>query len=176
MSRNAARGFTLMEIMVALALSGLVALGVHAVFTTMSDGASRASAASASLDAVANQSRLLRALVADIETSNGAGEFAGDSLVAVFTTWCMTPRGWKERCRLTVAVQQAADSPELALSADNATILTLPVAENAELRYLSTLTAGGQWSALWPSSPVLPRAIGIVSARDTLILRIGERG
>ena len=67
MRASSAPGFTLIEVLVALLLSGIVAIGVHDIFGTLANGASRVTLSGEAIDAEANADRFLRALVANTE-------------------------------------------------------------------------------------------------------------
>jgi prepilin-type N-terminal cleavage/methylation domain-containing protein len=171
-------GFTLIEVIVAMALSGLVALGVHAVFASMTDAAALIGSAGRELDTEANKSRLLHAIVEQAETA-GLAEvgFGGDSTQATFSTWCLTPKGLSERCIASlVIVSQGTRGHLLARLSTGEAYSLLTVSPDAELRYLSDRASGSHWTSRWARGELLPRAIGIMSARDTIILRIGDRG
>jgi hypothetical protein len=48
--------------------------------------------------------------------------------------------------------------------------------ERCELRYLKDASTRGTWFRSWGTGISAPIAIGVIVDRDTLILRIGERG
>lgn len=51
MRASSAPGFTLIEVLVALLLSGIVAIGVHDIFGTLANGASRVTLSGEAIDA-----------------------------------------------------------------------------------------------------------------------------
>lgn len=177
MRRKSLAGFTLIEVLVALVLSGLVAVGVHDVFATMSRAASQTSAASRALDTDATKARLLRGLVADMETTGSLDtEFGGDSVRAEFTSWCLTSHGWGERCRVVFALEEVNRVTTLRVHFGEDSVSLQTVSSESRLLYLTDLSAGGGWSPRWNRGPLLPRAIGLLSPHDTVIMRIGGRG
>jgi prepilin-type N-terminal cleavage/methylation domain-containing protein len=178
MRASSAPGFTLIEVLVALLLSGIVAIGVHDIFGTLADDATRVTAGGEAIDAVANADRFVRALVANTETDFDPGsEFGGGSTAAVFTSWCQTQHGWLERCRVTLSIEPHSARDVLVAHLSTGESLQLREFDaGAQLRYLADLTAGGQWTDRWTPGPLVPRAIGVVDERDTVVLRIGDRG
>jgi hypothetical protein len=89
----------------------------------------------------------------------------------------MTSRGWLEPREVRIRLQMAGDAKTVLLLIAGSDSLDIRAAQSdAELAYLSDFDAGGQWTSQWTSLISLPRAIGILSARDTVILRIGDRG
>lgn len=171
-------GFTLIEVLVALLLSGIVAMGVHDIFGTLSDGASRVSASGEAVDATANADRFLRALVANVESDGDSqSEFGGTSTETAFTSWCQTVHGWLERCRVSLSTESRDHETVLVGRLSIGGTVDLRRLEGgAEFRYLADITAGSQWADRWTHGALTPRAIAIVSARDTVVLRIGDRG
>ena len=173
-------GFTLVELLVALMVGGVAILGARAVFASLADHADRVLEVAAISDREANGERTLRALVGDLDMgSTTATTFGGDAHEARFTSWCSTPSGWKERCviRLAVLPRDASDGSSVVVVFPDGQMLPL-LAANAGmgLRYLRDATNGGTWFERWGTGITAPLAIGIVTDRDTLILRIGERG
>lgn len=188
-------GFTLLEMVIALALGGVVLLGVRLISTQLADTARRLDEVAAASDRTANGERLLRALVGRMEigTSDEA-TFGGDEREARFTSWCEVPAGWLERCQVALTVLPTGDARLAASMAtgrvEDAAVLVRGFGA-AELRYLSDAGAGGTWFRSWGRGITAPLAIGIVLHRDTtvleavtgrrrtgdtLIVRIGERG
>lgn len=172
-ARNA---FTLIEVLVALALTGLVAVIVRNVYAALGDGQSRVSAAGRTLDETANGDRLLRSLIAAAEVSEER-RLIGDRDTVAFASWCMTPQGWLEVREVSVRLVESGEMKRVIVVIEGMdSVSVLSVDRNAELRYLNSLESGGQWAAGWTSRLSLPRAIGVMSLRDTVILRIGDRG
>ncbi len=187
------RGFTLLEVVVALALGGIVLLGAWRLLEALGGEAERITAGAMAADADANGERLLRSLVRGLEIGTpGSGAFGGEPNEAHFTTWCDAPTGWQERCAVTLAIEplardargdppaERAGTPALwglvaHVSAGAGTVLLRDVRPGG-LRYLVSPARGGEWFRIWGEGITAPLAIGVVRARDTLIVRIGERG
>jgi prepilin-type N-terminal cleavage/methylation domain-containing protein len=189
------RGFTLIEVLIALAIGGMVLLGAHALLTALADEEHRISATAAVTDAAANGERLLRALVGQIEVgTDESAPFEGTPAAARFTTWCEVPAGWQERCAVTLAIESAAgDSLAndlhdgathfsraaralVARFADGRAVVLDRAVEPDGLRYLESAAHGGHWFRVWGAGITAPLALGVLRGRDTLIVRIGERG
>jgi prepilin-type N-terminal cleavage/methylation domain-containing protein len=174
-------GFTLVELLVALVVGGVAILGARAVLAALGDQAERVSEAAASSDRTANGERTLRALVGNLEIGTTPDvSFGGDERQVQFTTSCPTASGWQERC----AVRLVALSPD-SLTGKAIVAGILPTGEILPLltgvtgprfRYLRDAGNGGTWFRTWGNGITAPIAVGIVTERDTLILRIGERG
>ena len=176
--RSSPGGFTLLEVVVALALSGLVLLGARLMLEQVGDGAERVSAAAAGADRDANAERTLRDLVSRIEVSSRAGrKVTGNAQGVSFSTWCDVPAGWQERCDATLGLVRAGPTNVLALAAPQVGVQ--PVRRGfakGTVLYLTDAAGGGAWVRSWSSALAAPLAIAVAMDGDTLILRIGERG
>jgi len=182
-------GFTLIEVVVALAVGALVLIVARTLLETLSDHAHAAITAAGDADRAANAELRLRAAVAQVEVgTKDVSELEGDARVARFTSWCATPDGWLERCATTLrlarrsshpddATNRAADSIELVLEqADREPLVVRRATRSARLLYLTSAAAGGHWLPAWTTGISAPLAIGVVLDADTLALWIGERG
>ena len=171
------RGFTLVEVVVALAISALVILAARMLLENLGSGAERIERATRDADQDANGERLLRALVGQIEVGARRETFGGDEQSAQFTSWCRSPRGWLERCRITLSIEMADGAPALTTTLpENDRVVLYRARHTLRLRYLVDPSAGGTWFVKWGDGLLVPRAIGVVADSDTLIIRIGERG
>ena len=169
---------TLIEVMVALLVSGIVLLGARLILDALTDQALRITDSAVVADREANGDRVLRGLAERLEVGTARGtEFAGDPATATFTSWCEVPAGWLERCAVTLAIQH--DSTALALvartSRGDSIVLRRGFRQGA-IRYLETPANGGSWIRVWGAGITAPVAFGVILDRDTLIVRIGERG
>jgi prepilin-type N-terminal cleavage/methylation domain-containing protein len=170
------RGFTVLEVIVALAAGVVALLSARAMLTGIADGAHTIALASDSLDRGANGERLLRALVRQVETTADGGEFGGDERTVRFTTWCTVPGGWQERCRAAVTFGDVDGDEALLVMTTVDGILPLRRGiTTGALRYIGDAARGGRWLHVWGEGISTPVALGIVLDADTLILSIGER-
>lgn len=171
-------GFTLIEVVVALVVSAIVMLGARAMLGEVGDDALRISAETRRLDAEANGERMMRSLARQLDLGTGeASQFGGDPRQVSFASWCDVPSGWRERCAVTLTLEPIAGKSALVVRTSKGAALVVRNGVVAgELRYLTTVTAGGEWIRVWGAGITAPLAIGIILDRDTLIVPIGERG
>jgi len=175
---RARRGFTLVEVTVALAVGALVVLLAYRVYGGVLDGAARALAAQQDVARAANARRLLTALAQGIEVGPVPGSgFHGSRERVTFTTWTVGARGWAERWRVSVfasdgvlRVQGLAPEP-------------LQLADSVEalgIDYLLDFGAAERWGQAWMSEVSTPVALRLRVAHpgrtDTLLLLVGPRG
>ena len=171
-------GFTLIEVVVALVVSAIVMLGARAMLGEVGDDAHRIATETARLDAEANGERTMRALVRQLDLSSGEGsQFAGDPRQVTFASWCEVASGWRERCAVTLTMEPLAGKSALVIRTSKGVALVVrDRIGTGELRYLTTVTGGGEWIRVWGAGITAPLAIGVILDRDTLIVPIGERG
>lgn len=173
-------GFTLVEVMVALVVMGVVLVGARTMLGQIADDADRIAGAAREADRDANAEGLLRAVAGRLDVSPVAGSqirFEGDVQGARFHSWCEVPDGWLERCDATLGFIQLEGAPALALSLSTGE--TVPLRRGfrtGEILYLREAGNGGDWVKTWGATITAPLAFGIVADGDTAIIRIGERG
>lgn len=169
------RGFTLVELLVALAMSGLVLFGTAGLVERTQELSDRVVSLADSSIADAAAADLLFALAARAEV--GAGElhaFAGDPREASFPTWCERVGGWIERCRARLGFADGTSGARvLTVAFDaNAPIALATVKSTAHFAYLVHGSNGVQTYTTWGDGISRPDAVVIVSI-DTLVLPIG---
>jgi prepilin-type N-terminal cleavage/methylation domain-containing protein len=179
-------GFTLVELMVALTLAGLVVLTAHRLFAAAGDAGRTLRAARAALDRQSNARRWLAATFLSLDVgSDSAGSFEGRSDHVIFSAWELTPDGWFERRRVSLGqagqhlVAQVLPGESVVL-ADSITSL--------DIDYLLEPGAESRWVREWVSPVSAPLAVrmriawagcgnrGVGCAVDTLLFLIKERG
>lgn len=172
-------GLTLIELIVAITISGIVLLGARALWETLAASVDRLHTQATLAERQANGERLLRSLVGRLEVgTDRSTEFAGDERHVTFTTWCDMPAGWQERCTADLAIEpDSANTVALVarLSTGEVVVLERGFATGA-LRYLNDPIGGGVWFRIWGHGITAPLAIGVITDTDTAIVRIGERG
>lgn len=172
-------GFTLLEVMVALVIAAVVAVGARAVLVRLADDADRVTAAAAEADRAANAERTVRTAVDRLEQSMpDSVRFRGGPRAARFVTWCDVPAGWQERCDATLGIVALDGGDALALTLSTGEMVALRRGlPRARLRYLRDAGGGGAWADAWDSDVTTPLAIGLfVEDEPPTIFRIGERG
>ena len=173
-------GFTLVEVMVAVVVIGVVLVGARAMLGQVADAAARIAAAAEAADREANAEGLLRAMAARLELPREPERevaFEGTPRGARFHSWCEVPDGWLERCRASLGFIELEDGPALALRLSTGELVPLRRGfRSGEILYLREAGNGGVWMKEWGASIAAPLAFGIVIDGDTSIVRIGERG
>lgn len=172
------RGFTLLEVMVAIAISAVVLLGARTVTDTLVLHAELAREGTVTLDREANGRRLLRDLLLRSEVGVApTATFGGGEVALHLDTWCETARGWAEPCRATMTLVPAAEP-----GGRSSLLAVLSTGERLELAafvgpvrfdYLESAARGGNWARAWGPAATAPLAVRIAGASDTLILRTG---
>jgi prepilin-type N-terminal cleavage/methylation domain-containing protein len=176
-------GFTLVEVLVALAVGGLVILLAHRLFAAAGDASRAVTIAQIDLDRDANARRWLQAafLSLDVGTDSGTS-FEGRPDRVTFSSWLQTSDQWTERRRVELS---AADARFLAKVGGESVILT-PVVESVAFDYLLEPGADSKWVREWVSPVSAPLAVRVRVHRepaagsrapvDTVLFLIKERG
>lgn len=178
--RAARAGFTLVEVMVALVVMGVVLVGARTMLGQIADDADRITAAGADADREANAEGLLRAVAGRLEVSPLPGQevrFEGEPQGMRFHSWCEVPDGWLERCEASLGFIQLEGENVLALRLSTGEMVPLRRGfRTGELVYLRDAAAGGDWVSKWGASITAPLAFAVVVDGDTTLVAIGERG
>ena len=176
--RPSASGFSLLEVLTALALTGMVALLAHRLMTATIDGVRALDAARQAQDRRENGRRWLRAAFLSLQP-DGAGGFVGDPDRIQFTTWLQQPEGWFVEEAVTLAVRTGG------LWADHGSGEAVRLADAVlamECDYLLVPGADARWVRQWHSPLSAPLAVRLRLLRqdgvrvDTLLLLVRERG
>lgn len=171
-------GFTLIEVLVAMTIAGMLLLGARALLDQLADGAERTIQSADTWDRDANAERMLRRLVMQVEAAHeGSAGVVGSEEAARLTTWCEAPAGWRERCTVTIGFIPAGDELALAILLPGGALVEARRGVRAgALRYLYSADDGGIWLRSWTSEVSTPLALGVLIDGDTLVVWIGERG
>lgn len=188
------RGFTLVEVMVALAIGALVVLLAHRTFAVASELRGRVTERREAHDRAMNARRLLAQAFGSLEVSTVRNTgFRGMEDEVAFTTWLRDEIGAPVRKQVTLRMDAAADretdrrliavvapGPGAASSAPD-TLVLVPSASALALDYLLDFGADAAWVREWHSPASAPLAVRLRIARegeavDTLLLVIGPRG
>ena len=186
MNRN--RGFTLIEVMVALTIGAIVVLLGHRLFVGVTEGARRMIVARTALDRDANARRWLVEAFGSLEVGNSAG-FNGHANRVQFAAWQRSPEGWLLRKPIDLAVR---DRRLVAQLGSSQSLVLADSVSRIELDYLLEVgPEAGDPSAMpserasfvreWISPVSAPLAVRLRFTRmtgtaDTLLLMIGPRG
>lgn len=178
--RHGSRGFTLIEVMVALTLSAIVVLLAHQIFSGVLDGVGRLGTARAALARRANARRWLIEAFGSLQAgADSAGSFDGHRDQVGFTTWLrVAPSGLR---RERIVLGQLGTS---LVASDAGGVLTLADSvTQVRFDYLLEPGANTTWAGEWLSPVSAPLAVRLrityLGARpktDTLLLVIGGRG
>jgi len=170
------RGFTLIEVMVATAITGLVVLAAHRVFIGVADAARALAAAREDLDHAANARRWLKSTFLSLEPP-----FAGRSDRASFTSWQLSAGGWFEPRPTELSL---VGNRFLGKAGSETLLLTDGVIDVA-FDYLLDPGANSKWVREWISPVSAPLAMRVriagcgrqdVACVDTLLFLVKERG
>jgi prepilin-type N-terminal cleavage/methylation domain-containing protein len=175
MPHSRRHGFTLIEVLSALMLTGFVLLGALLLVDQISNGADRIAKESRRVSSEGNGNRLLRRLLLEASLGQDSVDmFRGDANNITMRSLCPTPNGWPEVCHVTLAIDVRADSS--IVTAELRPGLTFSLRRElgkAEFRYLGAPSSDSSWFKVWSSNASLPWAIGVVADRDTVVLSVG---
>jgi prepilin-type N-terminal cleavage/methylation domain-containing protein len=173
------RGFTLIELMVAIMLTGIVLLGARALWESLAVSVDRLQSQATADVRDMNGERLLRSLLGRLEVgTDQSSEFAGDEQHTTFTTWCDMPAGWQERCDVVLGIEPDSSAGlRLVARLSTGDVIALQRGfSTGTLRYLNDPIGRGVWFRIWGHGITAPLAIGVITDGDTAIVPIGERG
>jgi prepilin-type N-terminal cleavage/methylation domain-containing protein len=180
------RGFTLIEVLVALTITALVVLLAHQLFAAVADRGRTITAARTALDRAANARRWLEATFLSLDVgTDGASGFDGRPDHAGFSAWLLTADGWFERRQVVLG----ADKGRLqALVTPGTSIALMDSVTDMQFDYLLEPGAESRWVREWVSPVSAPVAVRIRIEKaecrrrdagcvvDTLLFLIKERG
>jgi prepilin-type N-terminal cleavage/methylation domain-containing protein len=174
------RGFTLIEIMVALVIGGLAVSGAAGLLHAIGHRGEDFSSAAEVHDRDANADRLIRTLVSNLDLRPRENpSIAGDGQRIVLHSWCTTPRGWIAPCRATLMFEQGSGGVtlqlDLATDRHDSVALSVRHGTSGHFRYLVSPDAGGTWTEAWTEVTV-PAAIAVIIDQDTLLAGVWTGG
>jgi prepilin-type N-terminal cleavage/methylation domain-containing protein len=175
-SRRKKRGVTLLELLIALSISGFAILGGVMLLDQLTDSGARIVASRMADARAGNGDRLFRRLLSDARASvDSTQRFIGDEHNASYLTVCDVPSGWPETCRATFTIDSLRDSSVVAAEVNGEGHFTLRrFAGTAHFRYLDLAARDSVWVRRWATSISLPTAIAIVTSVDTLVFALGS--
>lgn len=168
------RGFTVLELLVALAVGGMLVLMAHGAFGASVTLAAGLRERQTSHDEIAVTGQYLVAAFGGVDAaSEGSGGFSGGPTRIAFATW--TESGLE---RVTLAL---ADG-RLVATTETDTVRLMRVA-SMDADFLLEYGAVARWVRAWQSPVSAPLAVRLRLLRgdssgivDTLLLAIGPRG
>ncbi len=180
------RGFTLVEVLVALTIGAVVVLLAHQLFAAVVDHGKTLTSGRTALDRGANARRWLEATFLSLDVgTDGASGFEGRPAHAAFTTWLRTPDGWFERRVVSLAHQ---DDRLVATVTPGPAIALMDSIGDVAFDYLLEPGEESRWVREWVSPVSAPVAVRMRVTRgrgrgdggrvvtDTLLFLIKERG
>jgi prepilin-type N-terminal cleavage/methylation domain-containing protein len=173
-------GFTLIEVLVALAVGGVVVLLAHQLCMGVAASVQRLNQAREALDRTANARRWLTEALGSLAVGEKSEGFAGGTGAVHFGTWLPTAgRGFVPA---TVDLGARAGRLVATVSGRDSIVLASGVA-GAEFDYLLEAGADTRWGRGWTSAFTAPLAVrmrlihaGDPASVDTVLLLIGPRG
>ena len=170
-------GFTLVEILVASVVASIVVLAARGLYDALAASLDHVRRATATADGRANGDRVLRQLVRNAEAHvDPDSAFVGDAVAARFVSSCQSPRGWLERHPAALGIVDSARWSLVIVQcplADSTVAMRVP--GPVTLRYLTSEAQGSTWVDSWSAGQMPPRAIGIRTGHDMMILPLGVR-
>jgi len=170
------QGFTLIEVMVASAIAGIVIVVAHRIFTGVADGAKAVATARENLDRSANARRWLKATFLSLEPP-----FEGRANRASFTSWQLVPGGWFEQS----PTQLLRDGNHFLGTTGTVSLQLADSVSDVAFDYLLDPGADTKWVREWISPVSAPIAVRVRIAGcgrrdagcvDTLLFLVKERG
>jgi prepilin-type N-terminal cleavage/methylation domain-containing protein len=170
------RGFTLIEVMVAVAITTLVVLAAHRIFTGVADSARAVATSRESLDRQANARRWLKATFLSLEPP-----FEGHTDRVSFTSWQLAAGGWFE----PRPTELSRDGSRFIGKSGSLSLALADGASDVAFDYLLDPGANSKWVREWISPVSAPLAVRLritgcgkrdAGCVDTLLFLIKERG
>lgn len=171
-------GFTLVEVMLAIAIGGMLLATIHQVVVVTSDTAATMAQFIARNDQERNGRRWLRAALASIESPVGKEAFIGQPSEMEFTSWTLRGGGWYGRERIWLHVRDRR------LVAERSTSGQLVLADSVSavvFDYSLPSSSPMRWGHEWISEAALPLAVQIrlfrsreAGAVDTVLVPLRE--
>ena len=173
--RRTRHGFTLIELIAALSITGIALLGGVLLLDQLTDSSGRIVSSGSDAAREGNSDRVLRHLFLDARiTADSADRFRGDQGSMDFSTMCARPGGWIERCRATIAVDRRPDTSVVVAALSTGERLQLiRLVGPIELRYFDVSASDTSWRNVWAISITRPAAIGFVGSSDTVVFPLG---
>jgi prepilin-type N-terminal cleavage/methylation domain-containing protein len=168
-------GMTLIEIIAALAISGLALLGAILLLHQLTDTGARIGLSASTQASERNGARLLRQLLLDsFVTADSADWVRGDGQSVSLATSCQTSRGWRASCHAMLLVDSRRDSSVIFAETDvGESAALVRVAGVVTFAYFDAYAPDSAWTSHWSAGARMPAALGVLIGRDTIVYPIG---
>lgn len=169
-------GFTVVELLAALTVSVLIVAGARGLLAALHDSGSRTQRRTSSHDASQAGLLLLRDLFANASAAGDTARvFVGASRAVLFDSWCDSPYGGSERCRVEVAILESPNDATVSLRSGVESPISVPLASApVALIYLERSPSAARWLSEWGRSLHVPAAVGLLLSTDTLVFGVGR--
>lgn len=168
------RGFTLLEVVIALAIGGMVLLIARGVSDRLTVASSRVGALMRGAEFRVRGQWLLRSYLHQTDVSEERQLlFSGEPKKVSFVTRCIQPAGWSAECQATLTLAPGDSVVLLQASAGGHTVVIDSLPAGARFLFLTDAASGGAWVGRWAGAAAAPMALGIAARGDTEIVRVG---
>lgn len=163
------RGMTLIELIAAIAIAGLVMLGAVLLLDGVNTNVKRIEDDAELVTASGTTLGLLHQLLNDAASSVDTAErFVGDERGFACWTRCARAEGWMAPCRMVMTVTDSALHVSFA-SGEERTLQRY--GRGARLRYFDA--DRDAWRTAWDATATIPAAVAVIAGDDTLVYSLG---
>lgn len=156
------RGFTLLEVLIALLLAAIGVLTAHALFGPVVDGARQTARARRELDRRTNARRMLGSTLLSVEVGPApAVPFEGHPDQMTFSSWIPTADGWFELQPVKVGL----DGGQMVVTWPGSRTALRDSLTRLQLDYLLESGINARWVGVWISPVSPPLAVRVRSTR-----------
>ncbi len=170
--RSCRAGVTLIEVLVVLAVTGLIVAMAREVLDGAVESQRRLHRTAARNDSLSNDQDLIRDLLFAAEPEDSVSRFHGDSRRVEFPSWCLTGGGWLARCEATLSFEHAGGAFVMRAHTSLGDTGAMPVPADTRGFVFLRSDSATIWASEWSESTP-PRALGIASSRAVIVLRSG---
>ncbi len=166
-----ARGFTVIEVTIALLVSAFVVLIAREIVQALGDTSVRVRSEASSSTARAHARDVLRHSLMMARVGDST-EFVGSDSLVSFETYCAGSEGFLEPCSARLAIRHRDSAIVTLVIGSNAPLEVGSGRPGTSLLFLESAVGGGAWSHTWQRQRLLPVAVGIALGRDTILLAL----
>ncbi len=165
-------GFTVVELVAALALGSVLLLTARAALAVLGDSRAAVASAATTLTHDGTGHRRLRETFLMTEAAEaGARPFFGDARSAAFRSRCRSAGGWIEPCDVSLQIVEDVGTSTVRLTLGHLSQDVMRGRGALRFRYLDGGTGVPGWRENWGVSIARPIAVAVVGPRDTVIYR-----